>query len=338
MKPTLFVPFALLAPFALCALLFAKPSLEIPLVSKSARALYEIHRFTLTSEQGIAYPIQVALPKATKKPAYALYTLDGNAFFPALLDSVAINPPSSLPLVVGIGHSGKLAFDRAQRERDYVREQGAFLRFILQNLKPTIARRYGAMEREELLGHSFGGLFVLYALAHAPQSFSVYVCASPSLWLGDFSALFSRIEQNLAGGKNLGQEGLDSENFAHAGGRADSKNLVREQGLDSQPLTHAEKGMRDSKKLARLEGKMDSENLERAEEGRAFQKLAREKRADLQTRIIFTRGGLESSALDERVQGLLVRFPSRVKLKVFVNQSHGSSIPYALQAGIESLH
>lgn len=314
---------AFLAPFALCALLFAKPSLEIPLLGETARALYEIHRFTLTSEQGIAYPIQVALPKATKKPTRALYTLDGNAFFPTLLDSMATNPPSPLPLVVGIGHSGRLAFDRAQRERDYVREQGAFLHFILQNLKPTIARRYGAMEREELLGHSFGGLFVLYALAHAPQSFSVYVCASPSLWLGDFSALFSRIEENLAGAKNLGQEGLDSK--AHTEGKAVSKNLA-----------HAEKN-KAFQNDARIEGEMDSENLTRAEEGRELKKPVEEERAEIQPRIIFTRGGLESSALDERVSGLLSRFPSRVKLHIFANQSHGSSIPYAMQAGIESL-
>lgn len=39
--------------------------------------------------------------------------------------------------------------------------------------------------RTSLFGHSYGGLFALYALRHQPDAFARIVCASPSLWWRD---------------------------------------------------------------------------------------------------------------------------------------------------------
>ncbi|MFC3216819.1 alpha/beta hydrolase [Comamonas sp. JC664] len=49
-----------------------------------------------------------------------------------------------------------------------------------------MAQRYPVnLERQSLFGHSFGGLFALYALYERPQAFEAIVAASPSMeWNG----------------------------------------------------------------------------------------------------------------------------------------------------------
>ena len=59
-----------------------------------------------------------------------------------------------------------------------------------QELRDEIARRCPInRSRQALFGHSFGGLFVLYALAHAPEAFSHWIAASPSIFWEDGSLL-----------------------------------------------------------------------------------------------------------------------------------------------------
>ena len=61
-----------------------------------------------------------------------------------------------------------------------------FLKFITQELRPTIQTRISInQEKQSLFGHSFGGLFVLYVLATEPSAFQTYLAASPSLWWGN---------------------------------------------------------------------------------------------------------------------------------------------------------
>ena len=184
-------------------------------------------------------------------------------------------PLKSLPIIVAIGHDSPLAYDRALRTYDYtplLTEDlqdsfsggggiNIFLNFITQEVQPFIHKRFGVTHKELLFGHSFGGLFVLYTLLSKPQSFTHYVCASPSLWWGE--------------GKFL-----------------------------SLPL--------------RLRNNPDS--------------------------IIFTLGSLErdskrkqSIKLEEIIQDLQINAPNPKSI-VFIEldgQSHGSSIPYALQIGLE---
>ena len=63
---------------------------------------------------------------------------------------------------------------------------------MTRNLQPEIARRCPVdPARQALFGHSFGGLFVLYALAHAPQAFSHWIAASPSVYWEDGALLGS---------------------------------------------------------------------------------------------------------------------------------------------------
>ncbi|WP_258286092.1 alpha/beta hydrolase-fold protein, partial [Escherichia coli] len=56
----------------------------------------------------------------------------------------------------------------------------AFLHFVTTTLRSAVAQRCRVdPARQALFGHSFGGLFVLYALAHRPDAFSHWIAASP---------------------------------------------------------------------------------------------------------------------------------------------------------------
>jgi hypothetical protein len=58
-----------------------------------------------------------------------------------------------------------------------------FLKFIREELKPFIEDNYRIdAEDSSILGHSFGGLFGLYTLLHAPNTFKRYIMSSPSIW------------------------------------------------------------------------------------------------------------------------------------------------------------
>jgi uncharacterized protein len=62
----------------------------------------------------------------------------------------------------------------------------AFLTFVQSELIPLIEREYRSDGAARVLvGHSYGGLFTLYALFHQPQLFAGYVAGSPSLFYGD---------------------------------------------------------------------------------------------------------------------------------------------------------
>jgi uncharacterized protein len=57
-----------------------------------------------------------------------------------------------------------------------------FLAFLTKTLKPWVAKKAQIdPARQTLFGHSLGGLLVLHALFEAPQSFNVYIAASPSI-------------------------------------------------------------------------------------------------------------------------------------------------------------
>lgn len=155
------------------------------------------------------YLIQVAVPSVPPpKQGYpVLYVLDGNAYWPLVrlahqvfARSTPFAEPAPL-LIVGVGYPGVERFDFDARADDYTppvpqtqataggrRHGGAdrFLTFIDEQLKPAINARYAIDPvRRSILGHSFGGLFVLYTLLQQPQAFERYFAISPSLWWGD---------------------------------------------------------------------------------------------------------------------------------------------------------
>lgn len=62
---------------------------------------------------------------------------------------------------------------------------GAFLSFISDELVPWIDRSYRTAPMRVLAGHSLGGLFALYTLAHRPDFFTGFIIMEPSAWWND---------------------------------------------------------------------------------------------------------------------------------------------------------
>lgn len=169
-----------------------------------------------------------------------LYVLDANLYFGMVVEMVRamnVRVPfcNELPdaIIVGIGYpvNGTLAQSHAQvmhlRMRDFLplRDEGAetfiqemfpisnrvasggaeqFLQFIAQELTPLLESEYRVDARDRtLLGHSWGGLFALYALFQQSQLFQRYVVVSPDLPFGNGMLLddekqFANTHSNLA--------------------------------------------------------------------------------------------------------------------------------------------
>lgn len=61
-----------------------------------------------------------------------------------------------------------------------------FLKFIRQELQPFIDKNYPTIPEDRgYWGDSLGGLFGLYVLFNAPDTFNRYIIGSPSIWWGD---------------------------------------------------------------------------------------------------------------------------------------------------------
>ncbi|MBZ5486593.1 alpha/beta hydrolase [Halomonas aquamarina] len=163
-------------------------------------------QFLLTaSEPEREYLIQVSVPDAPPPDAGypVLYLLDGNARLPLLQaarDTLTRQGPDGMGnplLIVAIGYPDTERFSRERRSEDFTPDISAdgdhsrgafggaerFLEFIQTHLKPVIEQRFAVdSDQEAILGHSYGGLFVLHALLTRPSSFDTYIAISPSLW------------------------------------------------------------------------------------------------------------------------------------------------------------
>ncbi|WP_129777014.1 alpha/beta hydrolase [Peristeroidobacter soli] len=149
-------------------------------------------------DNGRRYQIYTALPaKPQPEEGYSVvYVLDANIMFATMVETVRASerrPTGRGTVVIGIGYPDDLK-PNVERTLDLTPaltstpKQGtggaeSFLRFIENELKPEVAARFKIdTTRETLFGHSYGGLFTLYALINAPGLVDNFVAASPSIW------------------------------------------------------------------------------------------------------------------------------------------------------------
>jgi predicted alpha/beta superfamily hydrolase len=162
------------------------------------------------------YRLFVSLPEgydsdtAVRYPV--LYVLDGNDFFPVATHAHRLlrifNEVPNI-IIVGVGYDARFFMDTfVPRWADYTpsRDEGAdtryarqfladrpkqvlksgdgmeFLRLLREQVIPVIDGQLRTTSDRGLLGHSFGGLFALYALFEQPELFTRYSICSPSLW------------------------------------------------------------------------------------------------------------------------------------------------------------
>ena len=152
------------------------------------------HRTIASARIGQTYDLFVSLPEdyATSGQSYpVLYVLDGWHFpLLAFLQNNNIYSGRMPPVImVNIGH-GRGVNPMPLRIRDFTPTKTAaeptsggataFLHFLEHEVIPLIDRTYRTNPADRgLLGHSYGGLFALYALEEHPGLFQRIVAASP---------------------------------------------------------------------------------------------------------------------------------------------------------------
>lgn len=158
---------------------------------------------TLPAAHERSYRILLSVPEGDPPTGGfpVFYVLDADAWFDAAVAVVRMREYSKLApaIVVGVGSPSGAFFDLS-RTYDFtpagVKDEsfgdvptgGAkeFRAFVRDTLKPWVNKQARVdQSREFLFGHSLGGLFALDTLLAAPDSFDVYLAASPSIRLFD---------------------------------------------------------------------------------------------------------------------------------------------------------
>jgi predicted alpha/beta superfamily hydrolase len=147
-------------------------------------------------------------------------------------------------LFVGIGHIGNY---HQLRRRDFILpfiqngdtipkspEYGQidrFYKFLNSELIPSINTRYASTGRRSIVGHSLGGLFVVYCLFRNEGIFDAYFALSPSLWIDGYQIFsFNRLDKQL----------VDSSYFFFAAGKKERFNHILK-GFDKMEALMKEK-------------------------------------------------------------------------------------------------
>tara|TARA_R110002012_G_scaffold319023_1_gene538485 strand:+ start:31601 stop:32833 length:1233 start_codon:yes stop_codon:yes gene_type:complete len=118
--------------------------------------------------------------------------LDGEVLFPIVSNVHQFYSGGFMPetILVGISNAENRTRDLTPTKisskygMPFSEENGEaenFLRFIETELIPHIEKNYPATNYRTLIGHSYGGLFSLYALIHKSQLFANYLSIDPSL-------------------------------------------------------------------------------------------------------------------------------------------------------------
>ncbi len=144
------------------------------------------------------FAIKVALPRTyskTKRDYPVIIVLDANVFFGITSDTARLlyfgqEIPDAV--VVGIGYPNDDEH-MLLRNRDYLPTQNdaslksghakEFLEFLKVELIPFVQQNYKVKSSNlTLVGDSYSGLFALYTLFSAPDTFKNYVIGSPSIY------------------------------------------------------------------------------------------------------------------------------------------------------------
>ncbi len=212
----------------------------------------------IKSPDGHAYRVLVAWPEG-EPPADGwplLWMLDGEDNFPIAATTARRLARAGARSGIGPGlivaiDSGPLArrvFDYTPTVPGYAIPAGApasglptggaeaFLSFIEQQVRPQIAARWKInANRDTLMGHSFGGLLALHALAKGAP-FSRYVAVSPSFWFGNGVIAQEAEVMASAPGKRLLAVSGDREGGPAEGGSEGERvtGLFAAHGVDAQ--------------------------------------------------------------------------------------------------------
>jgi predicted alpha/beta superfamily hydrolase len=195
----------------------------------NAFSAYPAETFDLRSSiNHLEYRIFVSLPpnySADSARYPVIYVLDGNLNFPVVTTvarSLQVGDAMARVVIVGVGYpdgpnggtrrrmdlttSSDPGMDSLDR-RQYLGPLDtttklpsggapAFLQTLRRDIIPFVDRKYRTTSDRGVLGHSFGGLFAVYALIVAPDLFSRYGILSPATWWGNNDMLAKLAKEN----------------------------------------------------------------------------------------------------------------------------------------------
>jgi predicted alpha/beta superfamily hydrolase len=146
--------------------------------------------------------IKVLLPESHKPGSTdryeVIYVTDGEwAMDPFSFDYKWAQGEGFVPPAIIVAIPNRYVDGVNQRDRDFLPVHvsdpaisgGAanFLAFIMNELTPYIDKKYPANGTNSIYGHSYGGVFVLYALLSEPQLFQSYYATDPPFgWNNDY--------------------------------------------------------------------------------------------------------------------------------------------------------
>lgn len=161
--------------------------------------------------------IWVQAPEDTdnSKKYPVIYVLDASKNFYSVTGMLKRLMPREIPksIIVGITNTDRtrdftptnVPFQRGHESKT---SGGAsnFLKFVEQELKPFINNKYPTESNNTIIGHSTGGLFVLYTFLNHENVFDNYLAIDPSLWW-DKEYLVKEVEEKI-NTKNLKEKSL----------------------------------------------------------------------------------------------------------------------------------
>jgi predicted alpha/beta superfamily hydrolase len=158
---------------------------------------------------GDDYVVQIKTPvKFNDTKAYTIvYVADGligtGQYVLGVDSSWAATIPSNC-VVITIGHNGNW---EQQRRRDFIPSDAGgycddsfghaekFYAFLKSELIPIVDKRFPHQKGKVFIGHSFSGLFCLYAALRNEHLFDEYFAISPSVWANERELL--KIEKDF---------------------------------------------------------------------------------------------------------------------------------------------
>lgn len=183
---------------------------------------------------------------STEQNYPVVYLLDGDAHFTSVVGLIeqlsAMNGNTLVPkmIVVAIPNTNRtrdLTYSKSEPDPPMVSEALAsqsgggknFLNFMEKELFPYIEANYPTAPYRMLIGHSFGGLFVMDALLDKPHLFQSYISIDPSMWWNKKSLLTAYKETNFKDSKfnnksvymgiaNTLEQGMDTTSVRKAKG------------------------------------------------------------------------------------------------------------------------
>lgn len=214
------------------------------------------------------YEIQVALPASygvrPDKRYPVLWLTDGPLLFHlavGLVNTLVIGSLAPEMIIVGVGCASEAGVTEFGRRRnidltppgksmffdgpggDFMRKMGAptapqqaddLLAFLVDELRPALARTYRMDDDHALAGHSGGGMFTSYALFARPGTFRRYIIGSPSSNAADRAAF--RLEAEYA----AANKDLKADVFFGAGEQEIGQLFMAAWGIVSAPVLMAE--------------------------------------------------------------------------------------------------